>query len=118
MHSHLIGLAWEPIARFVNEHASTVWQRVLMSAAESYGRQAARSVAPFWRTTATDYAALAATAGPRYAGPRRIERRPVLNGSRIELRDVWVSREYPRGVWLMNGRDGRRSPGEGVGKTC
>ena len=118
VHSFLTGLDWNPIARFVNEHASTVWQRSLATAAESYGRQAAQCDTPFWHTTATTYATLAAIAGPRDAGPRRIERRPVLNDSRIELRDVWVSPDFPRGVWLMNGCDGRRNPGVGVGEAC
>ena len=43
---------------------------------------------------------LLAEADARIAvGTGRFEHRPVLNGQRIELRPVWVSARWPRGVW-------------------
>jgi len=53
------------------------------------------------------YAACAALAGPKHTGGGRIETRPVLNGSHIELRDIWVSADWPRGIWQVNGREWR-----------
>jgi flavin-dependent dehydrogenase len=116
--SYLTGMDWGTIARFVNERASEVWRRSLVTAAQFYRREAVHAADPFWTATADGYSACAALAGPKHSGPGRIETRPVLNGSRIELRDIWVSAKYPRGIWQVNGQDWRQGPVKGVNKQC
>jgi flavin-dependent dehydrogenase len=116
VNSYLTGVDWELIARFVNERAGELWRRALATAAEFYRREAEHAAKPFWMAAADAYAAGAARAGPRYSGPGQIESRPVLNGSRIELREVWVSTDSPRGIWHMSGRTWRLSSGDGVAR--
>jgi hypothetical protein len=114
VNSFLAGTDWGLIARFLNERAGELWRRALTTAADFYRRQTEHAATPFWTSTADAYAARAALAGPRHSGPGRIEPRPVLNGSRIELRDVWVSTDWPRGIWQVNGRTWRPSSSDGV----
>jgi flavin-dependent dehydrogenase len=105
VNSYLTGSAWETIARYVNERAAEVWRRALASAAEFYRAEAEHAATEFWTQTANAYAARAALAGQRHPGPAGIETRPVLNGSRIELHDVWLSADWPRGIWQVNGHE-------------
>ena len=105
IHTYLSGDAWAPIARFVDERAAESWRRSLAAAGDFYRRQAAHARTGFWQSTAAAYEQLAAVAGPRDNGPGRFEWRPVLNGQRIEVRPVWVSPQWPRGVWHVNGRE-------------
>jgi flavin-dependent dehydrogenase len=114
MNSYLTGGPWEPIARFMNERAGEVWRRSLATAAEFYRRGAAHGAAAFWRATADAYATRAAHAGPRHSGAGRVETRPVLNGSRIEMREVWVSASWPRGIRQLKGPEWPPKPGEGA----
>jgi flavin-dependent dehydrogenase len=107
VNSYLNGMDWGPIARFVNERAGEVWRRALATAAGFYRREADHASTAFWTATADAYAACAVLAGPKHTGGGRIETRPVLNGSRIELRDIWVSADWPRGIWQVNGREWR-----------
>jgi flavin-dependent dehydrogenase len=116
VNSYLTGVDWELIARFLNAHAGELWRRALATAAEFYRREAEHAANPFWLATADAYATRAALAGPRYSGPGRIESRPVLNGSRIELREVWVSTNSPRGIWQVSGRTWRVSSGDGAAR--
>jgi flavin-dependent dehydrogenase len=105
--SYLTGMAWCPIARLLNERAGEVWRRALLTAAAFYRQEAEHAVGPFWRSTGDAYAACVALAEPRDSGPGGIETRFVLNGSRIELREVWVDAKWPRGIWQVNGREWR-----------
>ncbi|MDE2296111.1 MAG: hypothetical protein KGL36_11740 [Gammaproteobacteria bacterium] len=101
IHSYLDGTDWTPIARFVRERSDEVWRRAVATAGTFY-REQARSLpgAPFWAAAADHYERLSVDANARIdAGAGRFERRPVLNGERIELRPVWVSARWPRGVW-------------------
>jgi len=100
-----MGVPWETIARFVNERAAEVWSRSLLTSAEFYGRQATHTPNEFWTATANGYAALGAQVALKHQGPDRMERRPVLNGACIEMRDVWVNAKYPRGIWMLNGHE-------------
>ncbi len=101
IHSYLDGTDWAPIAKFARERGRELWRRAVATAGEFYRAQA-RSVpgAVFWTAVADDYERLASEANAQIeTGAGRFERRPVLNGDRIELRSVWVSARWPRGVW-------------------
>jgi flavin-dependent dehydrogenase len=105
INTYLQGADWAPIARFVDERAAESWRRSLATAGDFYRRQATHAATEFWQATAEGYERLAAAAGPSDNGPGRFEWRPVLNGQRIELRPVWVSPAWPRGIWHVNGRE-------------
>ena len=107
LHSYLGGTDWTTITRFTIERTAEVWRRAVTTAGEFYRLQADRAPSTsFWRSTAAEYERLAAEADAAVADrrPGRIESRPVLNGTRIEVRPVWVSARWPRGVW--RGADG------------
>jgi flavin-dependent dehydrogenase len=80
LNSYLQDGQWVSIAQFMDERARE-----------------------FWGRTASAYAQAAREAAVADAGPGRFEMRPVLDGDRIDLRRVWVSAEWPRGVWQVNG---------------
>lgn len=104
INSFLTGTEWAPVARFVDERASELWRRGVQTAGHFYRLQADRArAAPFWDATATECERLAAEAAAATSDPRpgRFEARPVLNGERIEVRSVWVSARWPRGLWRV-----------------
>jgi flavin-dependent dehydrogenase len=105
INTYLSGGEWQPAARFVNERAAEVWRRSLATAGSFYRAQALHAGGPFWSAIAAHYEAVARDAGPRDPGPGRFALRPVLNGTRIELRTVWVSPAAPRGIWQIDGRE-------------
>jgi len=93
--SYLQGEPWPVVARFVDERSRELWRRSMVTAADFYRLQANWSGSKFWTSTAAAYGR-AASDTPEIEG--RFEMRPVLNHERIELRRVWVSSEFPRGV--------------------
>jgi 2-polyprenyl-6-methoxyphenol hydroxylase-like FAD-dependent oxidoreductase len=100
---------WRPVGRFVLERAEEIWDRSCEAAAFHYRRQAEATPLPFWPRVACAYEAARRTEARELPGsdptasPARIEPRPVLNGSRIELRPVVISPRAPRGVWKVDG---------------
>ena len=103
-HTFLSTGEWEPIERFVGERLQELWQRRNATAALHYRRQAQITPSAFWRQAASHYESIRAQ---RSAGPdgARIERRPVLNGTLIQLRRVVVTPQSPRGVWQVEAVD-------------
>ncbi|HVS77995.1 MAG TPA: FAD-dependent oxidoreductase [Steroidobacteraceae bacterium] len=107
--SYLLTGDWQPVRQFIRERAEEIWRRTCETAALHYGRQADVMPTPFWRRAArayrtarrTEAGGLAMSAGA--AAPGRIEQRPVLNGTRIEMRRVVVVSDAPRGVWKVDG---------------
>ena len=99
--------------RFVAARRAEAWQRGVGVAAGFYRENGSRGA--FWSETAAAYEALLAKPAPQSALPSpdrerfahapamRVERRPVLDGSRIIERDVLVTAEHPRGVWQVAG---------------
>lgn len=92
--------------RFVAARRSEAWQRGVGVAAGFYRENGSRGA--FWSETAAAYAALLAAPAAdgacfALAPAMRVERRPVLDGSRIIERDVLVTAEHPRGVWQVAG---------------
>ncbi len=104
INSYLGGMHWPEISQFVDERARELWRRSVSSAAQFYRLQADHSGGVFWNLAASAYEQSAREATVRYEGPGRFEMRPVLDGQQIEVRRVWVSAEWPRGVWQVNGR--------------
>ncbi|HVW68769.1 MAG TPA: FAD-dependent monooxygenase [Steroidobacteraceae bacterium] len=100
VHTYLTRNAWDAVARFLTESSEELWASAINAAAAFYQQQAACTPTPFWTRTARLYAALR-PAQPRRDGSR-VESRPVLNGSLIEMRDVVVTAERPRGVWQLD----------------
>jgi menaquinone-9 beta-reductase len=94
---------WAPIARFMEERALEIWQRRSATAARHYGEQARQTPSAFWTLAAARYRSIHA-APPASVGAR-IDWRPVLNGSLIELRRVVVTPQSPRGVWRVDAVD-------------
>ncbi len=103
LNSYLRGEAWSVVARFVDERSRELWRRSVSAAAGFYRQQADWSGSDFWTAAATTYERAAMGAVLRVQQGGRFEMRPVLNGERIELRRVWVSPDWPRGVWKVNG---------------
>lgn len=99
-HTFLATGQWEPIEQFLAERMGELWQRRNATAALHYLRQAQSTPTAFWSQCAAHYQVIHA---PRDSDPRvpRIERRPVLNGTRIEVRRVIVTPQCPRGVWRV-----------------
>ena len=91
------------VMRFLDDRARELWQRGSLKAAHLYGQQADSTPSPFWSETAARYRSLQ----PPLPAPAEasIEPRPVLNGSRIELRRVVVTPQTPRGVWKVDAVD-------------
>lgn len=104
VNSFLQGVGWEIVARFVDERAWELWRRSVAAAGRFYRVQAEHGGGPFWTGTASEYERLAREATVRHEGSARFEERPVLDGERIDLRRVWVSAEWPRGVWKVGGQ--------------
>lgn len=102
LNSYLRGAHWPVVARFVDERAAELWRRCVTAAAGFYRLQADYSRSEFWVRTASAYEAAMRQAAVAEEGPGRFEMRPVLDGERIEIRQVWVSPEWPRGVWNTN----------------
>jgi flavin-dependent dehydrogenase len=103
VNSYLHGEPWSVVARFVDERSRELWRRSVSTAADFYRLQWSRSTASrvgaeFWTSAATAYARAVTAASGKRDGEGRFEMRPVLNYERIELRRVWVSSEFPRGV--------------------
>lgn len=94
---------WTPVARFMGERAREIWHRRSATAAQHYGLQAQQMPSPFWIEAAARYQSIQPK--PPDAGGMRIDSRPVLNGSRIELRRVVVTPQSPRGVWKVDAVD-------------
>jgi menaquinone-9 beta-reductase len=94
---------WAPAARFMDERAREIWQRRSATAAHHYGLQAGKTPSPFWTEAAASYRSI--KPAPPAPGGARIDSRPVLNGSRIELRRVVVTAQSPRGVWKVDAVD-------------
>lgn len=104
-HSVLSGADWDSVARFVRERACDLWRRRSESAALFYEQQAQHTPSAFWLRSAAAYTACRGGDRSARAGEPRIERRPVLNGSLIELRRVVVTARSPRGVWQVDAVD-------------
>ncbi len=102
--SYLRGEPWSVVARFVDERSRELWRRAVSTAANFYRLQADWGGSEFWTSTAADYERAVERATIRPDAKAQFEMRPVLNGDRIELRRVWVSPEWPRGVWKVDGR--------------
>jgi len=103
VNSYLHGVPWSVVARFVDERSRELWRRSVSTAGDFYRLQANWSGAEFWAAAATVYERAAREATDRVDGDGRFEMRPVLNEERIELRRVWVSNDFPRGVWQIDG---------------
>jgi flavin-dependent dehydrogenase len=114
INSHLRGEPWSVVARFVDERSRELWRRSVQAAGRFYRQQADWSGAEFWTAAAMSYERAAERAELRVEGRGRFEMRPVLNGARIELRRVWVSPDWPRGVWKVNGRCLEQAPAEQI----
>ncbi|HEV7135256.1 MAG TPA: hypothetical protein VGN43_01360 [Steroidobacteraceae bacterium] len=103
-HTFLATGQWEPIEQFLAERARELWQRRNATAAVHYLRQAQSTPTLFWSQSAAHYQSIRAPRGSAARVPR-IERRPVLNGMRIEVRRVVVTPQCPRGVWQVEAVD-------------
>ncbi len=110
INSYLGGTQWSVVSRFVDEGARELWRRSVSVAAAFYRLQAEQGSRPFWDRTASAYERAARAAKIEYEGPGRFEMRPVLDGQQIDIRRVWVSAEWPRGVWMVNGRPLDQAP--------
>jgi flavin-dependent dehydrogenase len=58
INSHLRGVPWSVVARFVDERSRELWRRCVSKAAEFYRLQAGWSGSEFWTSTATAYAVI------------------------------------------------------------
>jgi len=94
---------WAPVARFMGERAREIWQRRSATAAQHYGLQAEETPSPFWTEAAAHYRSI--QPAPLAPGGARIDSRPVLNGSCIELTRVVVTPQAPRGIWKVDAVD-------------
>jgi flavin-dependent dehydrogenase len=112
VNSFLQGVSWEVVAKFIDERAWELWRRSVAAAGRFYRLQAEHAGGAFWTSTASEYERLARDATVRHEGPARFEKRPVLDGHRIDLRRVWVSAEWPRGLWRVGGREIAQVPAE------
>lgn len=101
-HTYLEKRDWSIVEQFVNERAREVWRAAVSLAARFYKEQALCVPSPFWTRTAAAYESLSSVEQHGCPSPPRIERRPVLNGSLIELRPVILTSDQPRGVWKLN----------------
>lgn len=112
INSYLRGAEWAVLARFVDEQARELWRRSVTAAADFYRRQAAHAQGEFWSLAASAYEKAARDATVTEQGPGRFELRPVLDGPCIDVRRVWVSSDWPRGLWKMNGQPLDQMPPE------
>lgn len=90
---------WCHVRRFLTERSRESWMRKLEVAGSFYEQAARVAPHPFWARTASAYRARGAEFRTTADGPIGVERRPVLIGSRIELRRVIVGPRWPRGLW-------------------
>jgi len=90
-------------ARFVAERARAVWERAVAAARGFYGAQAGYERRSFWTSAAVHYDALVRASRLPAVARTCVERRPVLNGTRIEQAAVIVTAERPRGTWRVDG---------------
>jgi hypothetical protein len=97
------------VSQFLNEAAQESWDSSTELAAGFYRRQSACTPTAFWMQTADAYESMRTRRSPlnddRPPAPSRIESRPVLNGSLIEVRPVVVTGHRPRGVWQLDAVD-------------
>jgi menaquinone-9 beta-reductase len=100
IHTFLVRDSWGAIARFMQESSQELWDTAVGAAAAFYRHQSVCTAAPFWSQTAQAYESLRSGQPPRDGS--RVESRPVLNGALIEMRDVVVTAERPRGVWQVD----------------
>jgi flavin-dependent dehydrogenase len=114
VNSYLRGEPWSVVARFVDERSRELWRRSVSAAADFYRLQADWSGSEFWTSTAAAYERAAGQAMIQVEGEGQFEMRPVLNGEQIELRRVWVSPDWPRGVWKVDGRSLEQTPVEQI----
>jgi flavin-dependent dehydrogenase len=112
INSYLRGADWTVVARFVDERALELWRRSVSAAGNFYHLQAEHSGSEFWNRAASAYEAAASEATVTEAGPGRFELRPVLDGPCIVVHRVWVSSQWPRGIWKLNGRALEQIPPE------
>ena len=103
-HTFLMTGEWEPIERFLGERMKELWHRRNATAALHYRRQAEITPSAFWRQAASQYESILAQPSATPEGAR-IEWRPVLNGTLIQLRRVVVTPQTPRGVWQVEAVD-------------
>ena len=114
VNSFLQGVPWSIVARFVDERSHELWLRSVRTAADFYRLQANWSGSQFWTSAAAAYGRAASEATGKPEGDGRFELRPVLNVERIELRRVWVSSDFPRGVWQIDGRSLEQTPADQI----
>ena len=93
---------WSAVARFMDERAREIFERTSITAAHHYTAQAERTQSPFWVEASARYRSI--LPAPK-AGGVHIDNRPVLNGSRIQLRRAVVTPKTPRGVWKLDAVD-------------
>jgi flavin-dependent dehydrogenase len=103
-HTFLSTGEWAPIERFIGERLQELWQRRNTTAAMHYREQAEITPSSFWRQAASHYDSIQL---PRSVDPSgaRIEWRPVLDGTLIQLRRVVVTPQSPRGIWQVEAVD-------------
>ncbi len=99
INTHLQGGDWNTVQRFMHERAQELWARKAVAAGSFYEQAAGSNSGDFWSTMSRGYAELAARAGMLHDPVTRIQSRPVLNGTRIEMRRVLVAPQWPRGLW-------------------
>ena len=99
INTYLRGGEWQMVREFVHERAQELWSRKAHAALSFYEQAAASRGAGFWSAMSQGYAALAAQTGLLHDPAMRIQSRPVLNGSCIEMRRVLVGPQWPRGIW-------------------
>lgn len=114
VNSFLQGVSWSTVSRFVDERSRELWRRSVRTAADFYRLQADCSDSQFWTSAADAYGRAASEAAGKPEGDGRFELRPVLNAERIELRRVWVSNDFPRGVWQIDGRSLEQAPADQI----
>jgi flavin-dependent dehydrogenase len=85
--------------RFVTERQAQAFEQAVRTAAGFYRENQHRG--HFWRDTAVAYEELLSPA--RLDAVAQVESRPVLIEGRIELREVLVTAQHPRGVWHVDG---------------
>jgi menaquinone-9 beta-reductase len=90
---------WSNVRRFLQERSAELWSRKLRVASALYEEAAATTHSPFWSQTARSYGELARSLPSTAPSVAEFQHRPVLNGSRIELRKVLVTPRWPRGIW-------------------
>jgi quinohemoprotein amine dehydrogenase len=90
---------WPNVRRFLKERSAHLWSRKLRVASAFYAEVAATAQHPFWSQTARSYRELERSLPSAAPNVAEFQHRPVLDGSRIELRKVLVTPRWPRGIW-------------------